>query len=278
MKQIFSFVAIVLFSGFFITQSLIGQEKITVRAKGSFISRDLTPEQTKARAIEEAKREALLKAGISETIAFTDFSYQFEDNEKFQEIFQVISSIETGGEIIVDTILHEDRRFNEFGNMEVEVEIEATVYKHVAKADPGFRFKIKGVDEVYKNNDYLLFNFTPAKEGYLKIFNITDEETSLLYPFSHPTETYLNEDPEYRFKKRKEVQFPMHPAFDHGYALEIIKPDKEQEFNILLFVYTKDYIPFLDEVSFKNIMKWIYSIPPDQRVTEQVGFIIKKKL
>ncbi len=258
------------------TNGLAAQKKQTVRAKGSYFSSDLTPEQTKIKAIEEAKREALVKAGVSETVTFTDYSYQFDDNEKFKEIFQAISSIETGGEIVVDSVLRETRSFNEFGNMVIEVEIEATVYQHKTKADPKFLIEVEGVDEVYNNEDYLQFKFTPQQDGFLKIFNITDEETSLLYPYKDPKNKNLNDNPDKLFTKRVTEQFPVHPAFKDGYYLEISKPEKTQEFNILMFVYTKQNIPFIGAANFKNMMGWIYSIPPDERVTKQVGFVIKK--
>lgn len=254
------------------------QEKTTVRASGKYFSAELSPRQTRDRAIEEAKRAALNKAGVAESISFTDFNYQFEDNERFKEIFQSISSIETGGEIIVDTILSENRSFNEFGNMVIEVEIEASIYRHKAAADPAFRFTVEGIDQVYNSGDLLQFDFTPAQDGYLKIFNITDTdaETYLLYPYENPQNKSLNDDPERLFERRQTVRMPVHPAFDHGYYLEVDSPDRTQEFNILMFIFTKQNIPFFDEVNFKNMMKWIYSIPPDQRTTEQFGFIIKK--
>jgi len=254
---------------------LMGQKKVTVRATGSYASRDLTPEQTKAKAIEEAKRNALSKAGITETVSFTDFQYQFEDNERFQEIFQAISSIETGGEIIVDEIINEDRSFNEFGNMVVTVEIKATVFRYKEKADRKFLFTVEGIDAVYENGDLLQFSFTPTQEGYLKIFNITDEETYLLYPYIDKDNPQYNDDPDKLFLKRETAQLPLHPAYSEGYTLEIDALDKAEEFNILMFVYTKENLPFIEKVNFSSMMNWIYSIPPDQRVTEQVGFVIK---
>jgi len=275
MKKI-TFIQILLIISFVFPLVGMAQKKVTVRAKGSYVSRDLTPEQTKAKAIEEAKRNALQKAGITETVNFTDFQYQFEDNERFQEIFQAISSIETGGEIIVDEIISEKKSFNEFDNMVVEVEIEATVYRHKEKADRKFLFTVEGVDEVYKNESLLQFKFTPTQPGFLKIFNVTDEETYLLYPYVDDEYPQYNDDPDREFEKRETSQFPIHPAYREGYTLEIDKPGKTQEFNILMFVYTKENLPYIEEVNFTNMMKWIYSIPPNERVTQQVGFVIKK--
>jgi hypothetical protein len=277
MKSLLHF-SIVFIACFAATAFLQAQEKTTVRATGKYFSAELSPRQTRDRAIEEAKRAALNKAGVAESISFTDFNYQFEDNEQFKEIFQSISSIETGGEIIVDTILSERRYFNDFGNIVIEVEIEASIYRHNAAADPAFRFTVEGIDPVYKDGDLLQFHFTPAQDGYLKIFNITDTEaeTYLLYPYKDPENKSLNDDPERLFERRQTIQMPVNPAFDHGYYLEVSAPDKTQEFNILMFIFTKQNIPFFGQVDFKNMMKWIYSIPPDQRTTAQYGFIIKR--
>ncbi|MFP4471343.1 MAG: hypothetical protein ACLFPE_11690 [Bacteroidales bacterium] len=265
-------IVLILMAGF----GVQAQKKSTVRAKGSYMSSDLTPEQTRAKAIEDAKRNAMIEAGVSESISFTDFSYKYDDNERFNEIFQAISSIETGGEIIVDEIVSENKYFNEFGNMVVEVEIEATIFRHKKKPDPKFRFSVEGIDEVYKNEDWLQFEFTPTQDGYLKIFNVTDEETYLLYPYKDSERPVLNDDPDRLFEKRQTVQFPVHAAYRDGYYLEIDTPGKSQEFNILMFVFIKENIPFIEEVNFTNMMKWIYAISPDERTTEQHGFVIKK--
>jgi hypothetical protein len=267
--------------GIFLPLSQVGfaQDQITVRAKGTYFSSDLTPQQTRRLAIEEAKREALVKAGITETISFTDFNYQFENNQHFAEIFQSISTIETGGEIIVDKIINEKKSFNQFGNMELEVEIEATIFVNASLPDPGFQFNVSGIDRVYSEGDFLKFDFLPLANGYLKIFNITDTEaeTYLLYPYTDKNNQYLNDDPERYFVKHQNVVFPMHPLFDHGYTLELENKERPEEFSILLFVFTKHNYPFMDDVNFVNVMKWVYGIPADQRSTEQIGFIIKKK-
>jgi len=69
---------------------------------------------------------------------------------------------------------------------------------------------------------------------------------------------------------------PLHPAYSEGYFLEVETPGKTEEFNILMFVFTKQNIPFIEKPTFNNVMKWIYAIPPDERVTSQEGFVIKK--
>ena len=259
-----------------VNNPLSAQKKVTVTAKGSYVSRDLTPEQTRAKAIQEAKKNALLKAGISENIMVTDFLYTFEDNEKFQEIFQAFTSTETGGEIIVDKILSENRSFDEHNNMIVDIEIQATVFKHKKKNDPALQLKVDGIDQYYNDQEYLKFSVTPSLDGFLKIFNITDDTSHCLYPYKDPVNKNWNDDPGFRLNKYETLEFPFNPVFDQGYYLGIDNPRKEVEFNLLIFVFSVKNIPFMEDETVKDIMKWIYTIPPDERVVVQYGFIIKK--
>jgi hypothetical protein len=251
------------------------QKRISVTAKGSYASTDLTIEETRKKAIDEAKKNALNKAGVAETIKSSDVMIVFEDNEEFQEIFQAFTSTETGGEIIVDSILSENRQFNEFGNMEIEVEIEATVFIHKKDKDPELKISVDGIKGFYSNESYLKFNITPSKDGYLKIFNITPSSASLLYPYKDPVYNYLNDDPDFKLKRFSSYEFPLNPIVEDGYYLESEDPAKEKEPNLLIFVFTTSNIPFMEDESATSIMKWIYSISQDERVVEQVGFIIQ---
>ncbi len=255
--------------------SALGQKTVRVTASGSYVSMDLTPEQTRVKALEEAKKNALLKAGVGEMISVSDFLYTFEDNEKFREIFQAFTSTETGGEVMVDEILDERRTFNSFGNMVIEVDISATVFIHKEKSDPALSFRVDGINEYYKNGQMLKFTVTPTADGYLKIFNITEDESSLLYPFRDGQYEYLNDDPEYMLKAARPTVFPILKVYEDGYTLDISKPAKDREFNLLVFVFTRKNIRFIDNAgSVEEIMRWIYSIPPDQRRVMQVGFVI----
>ena len=258
-------------------QFTYGQKKVQVRAAGSYVSMDLTPEQTKLKAMDEAKRDALIKAGVAESITVSDFLYTFEDNEKFQEIFQAFTSTETGGEVIVDSIITESRSFNEFGNMVIKVEIKATVFIHKGEDDPSLNLKVDGIEEYYKNNDNLKFTVTPSCDGYLKIFNITDEASSILFPYKDEEHPYLNDKPDFQLTALRKTVFPVHQAYSDGYTLEINNPGKDKEFNLLIFVFTKENIPFMENPgNVKDIMGWIYSIPMEKRKVVQAGFVIKR--
>jgi hypothetical protein len=255
--------------------SLSAQKKIAVTAQGSYEARDLTLEEVKQKAIDEAKRNAMIKAGISENVQVSDFLYTFEDDEKFQEIFQSFISTETGAEIVVEESKELNRDINDFGNILIEVEIKAIIYKHKEKKDLTFKFKVDGIKELYYENDPVMFSFTPTKEGYLKIFNVTDNSSFVLYPYLDIENSYLNDDPERLFLRNEKVNFPVNNNMD--YYFEISDRQKDKEYNLLIFVYTKENIPLLEDASVENIMKWIYEIPLDSRYVEQFGIALKRK-
>lgn len=252
-----------------------GQKKIQVTAKGSYEARDLTLEEVRKKAIDEAKRNALLKAGISENVKVSDFLYTFEDDEKFKDIFQSFISTETGADIIVESVRELLRDINEFGNIMIQVEIDAVVIKHKEKKDPAFNFKVDGIRETYYENDPLDFSFLPTRNGYLKIFNIAETSATILYPYTDPDNSYLTDDPERIFKKNEPVNFPVNKNID-AYYFEINDKKTSKEYNLLIYVYTKEDYPFIQEVNLPSIMNWIFEIPLNQRAVQQWGIVLKR--
>lgn len=259
----------------FIYVGLQAQKKISVTAKGSYEARDLTPEEVKQKAIDEAKRNAIVEAGISENVTYTDFLYTFEDNEKFKDIFQSFVSTETGAEIVVEEVKETKRDFNEFGNILIEVEIKATIYKHKKESDPSFKFKVEGIKEFYYENDGVSFSFKPSMDGYLRIFNVTDDTAFALYPYLAFEEKIYNDTEGRKFLKNDKVEFPVNSNIEE-YSFSIDNPAKDKEYNLLIFIYTKVEIPFYEKADVMNIMKWMYEIPPDQKHVEQFGIIVNK--
>ncbi|MCD4663921.1 MAG: hypothetical protein K8R68_01545 [Bacteroidales bacterium] len=270
MKNILSIIVFLV-----LTTTLTAQKKIPVTARGSYEARDLTLEEVKAKAIDEAKKNAMVKAGISENVKVSDFLYTFEDDEKFKEIFQSFVSTETGADIIVEDVKETNRDINEFGNILIEVEIHAVIFKHKSEKDLSFQFKVEGIKEFYYDTAPLNFSFKPAKEGYLRIFNVTDKTAFILYPYSDPSNNYLNDEQGRLFAKNQRVHFPVNTNMD-GYYFEIDNKEKDKEYNLLIFVYTKADIPFMEDVKVENIMKWIYELPLDERAVEQYGIVVRR--
>jgi len=241
------------------------QKKIKVHAKGKSISLDKTPKDALKEALKDAKENALRKAGIAELISVSRLLFEESSINDYKNHFNEISSIESNANIIIDSIYTEKRSFDEFDNMVVIVEIDATVYKYKNKRDPTFFFKIVGLKDIYYENEYISFSFIPSQEGYLSIFVFNEGEIILLYPFEDIDQKYLNDVKDKLFKKNEKINFPMHRAFKPGYSIELNDEHKDEISNFI-FIFTKSNIPWIEnKINRKSMLNWVYNIPIDQR-------------
>lgn len=253
-----------------------GQRKQRVNATGISISNDLTPKQGEQEALKEAKIEALRKAGIKELLSVSSVLFEQSRGDSFSNFFNEISTSEMLANIVTDSIFNIKRSFDEYGNMIVKVEILATIFKSRTKKDYTFFFEITGLREVYYESDYISFSFLPSKKGYLKIFAINELDSYLLYPFIHDQYDHLSDKGNELFMAGEKVEFPIHQSFKPGYSVELEGTDSEN--TLLIFVYTKSFIPWLeDEISLRSLSKWIYNIPVDQRVHSFRNIIINSR-
>ena len=91
------------------------------------VSRDLTPKQALEEALAQAKKNALLKAGVAENLLVSNLMFEYGNEQNVKSYFHGISNSEVSANILVDSI-HDDRRwFDSYGNMNVSVEIEAHI-------------------------------------------------------------------------------------------------------------------------------------------------------
>lgn len=72
-------------------------------------------------------------------------------------------------------------------------------------------------------------------------------------------------------KAEKEYSIPFSNAVD--YLME--KQGGESEKINMMLVATKENIPFTEEVTYQNVLKWIYAIPGDQRCVSYDMVMIK---
>ena len=260
---------------FFCSTNVQAQKKIKVHVKGTSISIDKTPKIALEDALKDAKENALKKAGIKELVSVSRLLFEESSMSDYKNYFNEISTIESNANIIIDSIYTERRSFDEFGNMRVSVEIDATVFKYRKKKDSTFFFNIDGLKDVYYENEYISFSFIPSQDGYLKIFVLNETETLILYPFEDMNQKYLSDVKNKFFKKNEKVNFPIHKAFKPGYTIELEIEDKD-EMSIFIFAFTKDNIPWIEnKTDRKTILNWLYKIPLDQREVYYRSVLLK---
>ena len=255
---------------------IYAQKQVSVYAEGVSVSRDKTPVEALEEALTDAKKNALIKAGISENLLISNLLYAHGTERDIETYFHSISNTELTANILIDSIHTESNRFDQYGNMIVSVEIEAMVYAYEHPRDPGLFFDLGQLKDVYYENEHIAFSFTPSRDGYLTIFAFNESGSYLLYPFDNKEHDYLSDTKEQLFVKEEMAWFPINEAYAPGYAVEL-DGSLTEEMSILLFVYTKKYVPWIDDhISLKSVRSWIYEIPIDQREVVYRNVLLKQ--
>jgi hypothetical protein len=262
-------------------QNIEGQKIVKInQAKGEYIlpaKSDISDKTAFERAVNEAKLDALRKAGVAENISSSDVLSTSQKGNDFKQDLNSILTVEVSGAVLNDSVVYEKRTIDQFGNTVYHVEIIADVIVYEKKADPSFDFAIKGVREYYENDELMTFSFLPYADGYLKIFNINDKEVSIIYPFFYEKGSSLNDIPNRLFKANENVLFPINKLIGNpdtrqeGYMVSTELP---RESNYLVFVYTKENVSYVDKLNFKSVVSWIYRISPDKRKVQFLSFVI----
>ena len=217
-------------------------------------------EKVTQRAVNEAKAKALTQAGVEENIAsFSDF-FQTEDNEKYEELFtsDVLSDIR--GAVKEVEVLDVKKSFDQFDHLKVEIVINCTVVKYLTEKDVGFDVWVDGVGMFYPNDTGLKFMVKPSKNAYVKIFIFSETDAFQLFPNDYENSYLLTANQQYHF-----------PSETMDYTLYT---EKKSEIHRMIMVFMKEDIPYTDDVKYKNIIDWLFSIPPDIRVIKSFGFSV----
>jgi hypothetical protein len=213
---------------------------------------NITPEQAKLKAIEEAKVEAMRLAGVNEWIQSFNYLETKEGGGNYEEFFHSLTSVQTLGSVTGWEVVEERKKIDEFNNLIYEVSINATVQLYKTRKDPEFQILLSGIDKIYKNEANLTFDILAKKEGYLKIFVIDGKrEVSLLFPNEHEKSFLIPRD--------QKLTFPQSSHFKYE-----IYTDLEEESNHLFFLFTRKDILYKAE-NFQQFIEYVYSIEPEDR-------------
>jgi len=242
-------------------------------AKGSYlISGSVSEEDAKMKALAEAKVNALRMAGVSENIKSYDMLFKSEIGSKYEEVFMSDKQSEIRGAVKDYTVVF-SKGLDEYNNFNLEATIDANVILYKTGADPAFIVNIDGIKQGYQAGDKMSYTVTPTQNCYINIFNIFEKNATLIYPSKWEKQQL--------FEAGKTYRFPITNLLKYGYELE--KTTKEPEKNKMVFVFTKDLIPYInfkinedeDQVtSFEDISSWLFSISPDRRANHFVSFVI----
>jgi hypothetical protein len=253
---------------FFFNVNIIAQEKVNEipfkNIQGKAIgNNNESVNQVIQRAVNNAKIEALQKAGIEENIAsFTNY-FQSENNNTYEELFtsDILSDIRGAVKNveITDTVIG----INQFKQLTVQVKINCVVVKYLSNKDFSFDVFVDGVGMYYTNETNLIFRVKTTKDAYVNMFIFNEKEAYKLFPNELENSFLLEKDKQYVF-----------PTYKADY---ILVTNKKSEPHRMLMVFTKDKIPYTGDIEYKQIIDWIFSIPPDMRVIKFFPFVVVKE-
>jgi len=260
------FIHVALFFTYLIPITAFSQQHKDVKnAHGQWVvSNDITISEARERAILEAKSDALRMAGVKEYIYSSNLLFTQENQGRFQEVFESLTSVEQFGEISAFEINREEKKIDSFGSITYDVWINATIIIHEEGKDQSFGFDIKNIRTSFNNHDKLMFQFIPWKDGYLNIFVIENEKQGMaIYP--------NNLELSIKFLAGQTYSFPRSNAMEYE-----LMTSKKSELHYLVFLYTKDNIPFLEEYNTGTILKYISKIRPQNKSTKTYSIVIKE--
>ena len=267
-SRIFTLISIfiILFIGNVRAKKTIDVFDITTEVQ---VVNDISPNQAKKTALNEAKIEALRKAGIGESVSSQELLFKSEINNDFTDFFSSSTQIEIKGAIQSYEITSE-KLYCKAQTEEIyySITINAKVVKYSSSADPAFDAKIEGVNPIYLHNTNLKFSLRSTLDCHLLIFSIGDKETSLLFPSLYEESFEIKALEEYKFPISK-INYTM--FLDSG----------NMETNRLVFLFTKKKLNYINVkkgglTSREDLFSFIYSIPPDVRKIEYLTYIITK--
>ncbi|MFI3288402.1 MAG: DUF4384 domain-containing protein [Rikenellaceae bacterium] len=260
---------IILVSLLFSSELLHAQEIHKVRnVVGRWeVSSEITPKQAEERAIMEAKKEALRRAGVVENVWSLFGQVAQDNNTNFFESTNQLSAVSINGMVRItkQKITREYDKKREV--MFVVATISCDVIEDDTKVDPEFAIEVSKINAVIKNNEPLSFKVKiHNRTAHLKIFWFDDDKGDLLFPNSIEVNDLLQADTEYSFPINKTIDYLVYKDSNSGGVVHK---------NNLLFVATVSSIPYTGEMNFKSVIEWAYRIPVSERVTEHKFFLVE---
>lgn len=218
------------------------------------VSDDITLKQAEDRAFMEAKKAALQKAGVMENVWSVFGQITQEDGQELHEAYSQMNVLAIGGMVNVTNKKVEEVWDTDTRSLYKVVTIDAEVRKE-DKSDSSYALEVKGVETLYREGDVFHCKLTiHGTDSYLKFFWFDSNGGALLYPNSYEPNTLLKAGKEYAIPFSNAVDYRMEKQ--HG---------KESEKINMMMVATKEDIPFTKEVTYQNVLEWVYSIPAVQR-------------
>ncbi len=228
------------------------------------ISRHITQEEAEMKALQNAKTEALRKAGVPEKLWTVTGLISQDDGSEFSQVLSRMTTLQVDGFINIRQVEYSEELSD--GKRYAVATIDADV-KRGGEIDPTFVLDVDQPQTIYKEGDRLTFKAKIyGHDAYMHLFWFDDNGGSVIFPNSYETKKLFHKETSYTFPTNENME----------YIMEKLDKSKKFETINLIAVATKRDIPFIDNaITFESVLKWIYSIPADERAAWREAIVIQ---
>ena len=240
---------------------------VTVSASGAAVNSDVRI--AKRDALHEAKKNALLEAGVDENVqSVTTRVIDGDAGGQLQSSVSEVSMLMVDGKVrLKGEPKYEVGMPNADNLIRVECSIRAEVIKE-EHPDETFRMKVEGLRSIYRDGEKVAMTFTPFADCWLRVFWFdravdAEVEGAMVFPAAG---TYrdlpLQADTVYSFPK-----MPKRFVVGNPQDLTAFKQSSEMmETNIVFVVALKKPIPYnRAQCNYEEFIDWLMEMPADQR-------------
>jgi hypothetical protein len=252
MKRNFSLLFFVLF----IVYGVFAQKEDIISVEVNGLGYDDCVSNARIKALENAKQEALSKAGITEDINSYSDLFRSETSGSYQELFASAVFTNIRGSVSNVQILQEKLGITSEKLIKCEIQISCDVLKYKSLPDNMYKAEISGLKPFYFEGELLNWSVEVSKDSWMYVFCIPQNQNDAYFLFPNEWEKA------FKLNSGKKYDFPKNVKYE-----QFLDSDFEQADRII-FVFTKDKYPYTGDITYKNICDWIFSIEPDQRIVE----------
>ena len=232
------------------------------------VSKDenITIKEAYAKALFNAKEEALRKAGVFENIHSIAIIEIGGGDENFKEINSELARIELEGRVLVKDKTEEMQ--SQGGLYTYITTIHADVKVEETEEDLLFDFEENGLRNTYLDGEKMTFTVTPTKDCYLRIFYFDRSASIQLFPDTNYMDILFESDVPVTFPLPNDQRYLDGPfSRPQEYTMELSENGIDIEQGVLLIIALKNRVPFSKEVTYENVIRWLFKIKrKDKRV------------
>lgn len=243
-----------------------------VTGKSSAYGTDLKKMQNDA--VKRARADALNQAGI--VVSASSYRVQTETNKEMNDYYSQFTEATSRGIItqernvrISDPKRITSKSAKDDAMFQVEAELEAYVIIPEGAADPGFSVQVTTKRTSYRENEPVLLEITPSKQGYLTIFQVKNDTIQIVFPNALSRDNLLSAKQKFIFPKGFEL-------------LLTVDGDEKSTNEEFIAVVTKEEIPIaaigeaiivndemiLPKLTLTDLSSWLSKIPLNQRTMD----------